>query len=73
METLTLTALIERKFLERRRTRMEALLNSVKDYSEYKYIQGYLQGIHDFWYDDVGPYVRDPESANDEALVGGDR
>lgn len=72
MEGMTLYALVERQFLEARRSRMEAILNNVKDYSEYKYIQGYLQGIHDFWAD-IQKYIRDPESAADEKLIGGDR
>lgn len=69
----TVYSLAERKFIERRRTRMEALLNSVHDWADYKYVQGYLQGIHDLWFDDLLVYLKDPESAADEAMIGGDR
>lgn len=62
---MTLRELVERKYQERHRRAMEEIINGVKDYNEYMFLRGYLRGMHDLL-DDIEPYIRDPDAANDE-------
>lgn len=62
---LTLADLVERKYQQRHRDMMEAIINGVRNWDDYNYVRGYLRGMHDILAD-IAPYIRDPDKVLDE-------
>tara|TARA_R110000868_G_scaffold146399_1_gene367180 strand:+ start:525 stop:725 length:201 start_codon:yes stop_codon:yes gene_type:complete len=62
---MTLEELVTRKIRELEKMYSERIIQGLPSYEEYRFLLGILRGIAEV-HRDISPYLKDPDSVNDE-------